>query len=445
MDVIEKTGNRRLDLPTAVEVMAGESDEALRSELDSLLSDMVEREWVIGGEKSHNVITAARVDGSGCGALFVANMTPGDKSLEVKWQGHWPVTFLDAASRKKWTPRQGNGSVRFALPEGESLVILQADDGRPTAPPAHFWEVPADAPSVELGGPWAFEADRPSLYRLRCRVLPDPDGSYAPDSLPADGWLDTDWGDCGVPLTPESCNYYWMAAEFDLETPVLDLQAVVDSEDTLEAYLNGKPLPAPKQATVWEESNLAWDLPAAKRGRNTLLLNVRPSVYHSDSVIGCTPGTGIVSHAPIKPSMTEPVVLRGSFGVREAEAPVLIAMPRELRPGDWNSQGLPHYAGTGIYKVDFDWPGPEGPALFQCQAGADVVEVLLDGASLGKRAWGRRWFEIPGLTQGKHRAEIRITNTLGCILRRTYDAMKYSAQVSGLVSAPIVISMEDAY
>lgn len=439
IEVVEKTGNRKLDLISATQVPSGAPDDALRSSLDSLLSDMVDRVWEIGGDKPQNVITAARVDAHGQHALLAANMTPGDKQLEVKWRGDWPVAFLDAASRKRWVPEQTNGRLGFVLPEGESVVIVQAEASRQTAPPAHFWEMPKNAYSVELPGPWAFETDRPNLYRLRCRVLPDPDGLYAADSLPADGWLDTDWGDCGVPLTPESCKCYWMAAEFDMNAPVLDLQVVVDSDDTLEVYLNGGPLAAPEQVTVWEESNLAWRLPAVQ-GLNRLLLNVRPSVYHSDSVIGCTPGTGIVSHAPIRPSMTEPVVLRGSFGVREAEVPVLTQMPREVQPGDWNSQGFPHFAGTGMYKMEFDWPGSEGPAVFACEAGGDLVEVLLDGVSLGKRAWGRRWFDVPGLASGRHSAEIRVANTLGCILRRTYDAMKYPAAASGLTAPPKVVA-----
>lgn len=450
--VVGRTCTRKLDLISGIGVAA---DDTLSATLESLPSDPTvchserseesacPRTWEVCGERSRDVITASRLDESGRRALFVANMTPGDKNLEVKWRGDWPVSFMDAASRKQWTPKQENGGVRFTLPEGESVVVLQATKpGISTDAPAHFARLAEDAPAVEMEGPWAFETDRPNLYRLRCRVLPDPDGSFAPGSLPADGWLDTDWGDCGIPLTPESCKHYWMAAEFDLAAEIPDLQVAVDSDDTLEAYLNGQLLAGTEQLTVWEESNLAWRLPAVTN-LNRLLLKVRPSVYHSDSVIGCTPGTGIVSHAPIKPSMTEPVALRGSFGVRESDVPVLTEMPRELQPGDWSSQGFPHFAGTGVYDLSFEWTGPEGPAVFACQAGQDVVEYLLDGVSLGKRAWGRRWFDIPTLRKGRHHAELRITNTLGGILRRTYDAMKYPNHVSGLTSNPRVVAITE--
>jgi hypothetical protein len=461
-----------LDLAGAVDVPMPDCDADLRFELDALLVRHFEYArqaaairhfersekspcgpaWRVTGDEADGVISAARADAEGRRALLVANMTPGDKQLDICWQGDWPVAFVDAASRKQWVPEQGEGNLGFILPEGESVVVVRGNDAKPTAPPAHFRQLPGFGYWQELPGPWEFATYRPNIFRLQCRVLPDPDGRFTADALPADGWLDTDWGDCGAALTPESCKCYWMAAEFDLEAAVPDLQVVVDSDDTLEAWLNGmyqelsgaefpiQRLAPPKPVEVWEFTNLAWDLSAAKPGRNSLLLKVKPSVYHSDSVIGCTPGTGIVSHAPIKPSMTEPVVLRGSFGVREDDVPVITEMPRELEQGDWNSQGLPHFAGVGMYKMEFNW-ARTGPALFACEAGQDLVEVLIDGASLGKRAWGRRWFEIPRLGKGKHVAEVRIANTFGCVLRRTYDAYKYPAAISGLLAPPRVVAL----
>ena len=69
-------------------------------------------------------------------------------------------------------------------------------------------------------------------------------------------------------------------------------------------------------------------------------------------------------------------------------------------------------------------------------------EVLVDGVSLGKRAWGPRRFLAKDLAAGEHVLEMRVTNTLGGILRRFYNAG--AAPVSeippcGLLSAVKVI------
>jgi len=200
---------------------------------------------------------------------------------------------------------------------------------------------------------------------------------------------------------------------------------VVDTDYVQEAWLNGRNLGASRPITVWDEHNRTWDFGEhLKMGRNSLLLRVRPSPYNAE-------------HVAIFPvSIVEPVVLRGSFSVSDGGA--LAAPVTALEIGDWGKQGLPHFAGVGIYANEFSWPG--GDAAIDVNAGSCVVEVLVDGRSLGKRAWGSRKFLAAGLQPGTHTIEIRVTNTLAGILRRYYGAEKVSEiPACGLLS-PVKIT-----
>jgi len=135
------------------------------------------------------------------------------------------------------------------------------------------------------------------------------------------------------------------------------------------------------------------------------------------------------------------VVLRGSFAVDSDGR--LGAPPPELCVGDIRVQGFPFFAGTAIYEKSFDWSGPAGPALFRCGSARDLAEVVLDGVSLGRRAWGRRAFGADNLAPGRHLLQVRTTNTLGATLRRFYNAeLNANIPPSGLMSPVEVFALK---
>lgn len=408
--VMEKGGYRPLKLANAITLKDWRAD-GFYDEFDAALKERIEQPWAISGSDAANIISSARVDGSGGRHLFIANMTSGDKTLSVKWKPGAKVEFRDADNADCWMPGQSEGSLSFVLPEGQSIWLTQTPDPtRRTEPPAHF--MVGDGAAVELGGRWDFSIDRPNIYSLEYKLKPDCDGTLNPLETGVDeSWIKTYQGDAGIPLTPESMKYYWIAAEFNLSAPINDLELVVDSTYFEKAYLNGKDQGDSIQSTVWDYQNRAWEIGSkAVAGRNTLLLRVNPSPYNAANV-RIFPAT-----------ITEPVVLRGSFAIDVGGK--LTAMPGEIRTGDWGVQGFPHFAGTGIYRNTFTWKG--GDALISADCGRDVVEVLVDGASLGMRAWGRRQYLAKNLTAGEHKIEVRITNTLGGILRRPYSGQPIS-------------------
>jgi hypothetical protein len=394
-------------------------------DLDRAISERLARPWRISGPGSTGVISSARIDQQGGRYLFMANMTPGDKELEISWDGTLKVEMWDADTGTVWTPQQESGRLSFVLPEGQSVWLAQTKAPvSHSRPPIHFI-VSQDA-GIELGGSWRFSTDRPNLFSLDCRLLVDLDGNFEPESvLSQSGWIQLNDGDSGVPLRPENMKYYWLSADFTVEEGAADIHLVVDTDYVQEAWLNGRNLGASRPITVWDEHNRTWDFGEhLKMGRNSLLLRVRPSPYNAE-------------HVAIFPvSIVEPVVLRGSFSVSDGGA--LAAPVTALEIGDWGKQGLPHFAGVGIYANEFSWPG--GDAAIDVNAGSCVVEVLVDGRSLGKRAWGSRKFLAAGLQPGTHTIEIRVTNTLAGILRRYYGAEKVSEiPACGLLS-PVKIT-----
>ncbi len=417
IECIEKDSFRPLPLPQAIR-LTDTSRDSLTGQLEARLGERVERFWRIQGAGSEGVISAARVADDGRRLLFLANMTPGDKDLEVSWNGSEPVELWDADSAARWTPTASESQKKccLALPDGQSVWFVQSPDASSeTLPPPHFVSVRDAAPLVELDGPWTFWTDRPNLHKLEFKLLPDAEGRIefgSPELASDEGWVEVVDDDAGMPLGSDSMKRYWLKSQFELARPLPGLRIVGDSGDVEKVYLNGVDLGESVQETVWDDENRAWEAgDAARAGRNEVLMRVKASPYNSEPT------------AIFPKSIVEPAVLMGWFRV-DPETGALGRMPDTLGAGDIRKLGFRHFVGVCVYQADFTWPGPEGPALIMCDAGRDVVEVAVDGhaLSLGRRAWGRRAFRIDSLAPGKHRLLVRAANTLGAILTRTYNA-----------------------
>lgn len=437
---IEHSGNRPISLPNAIRLTAA-CDELLESALAGAIDGKAGRHWSIDGLGSREVISAARIHDDGRRFLFVANMTPGAKQdLVVCWNGDHQVEMWDGSDGRRWSPAQTAGQCQLTLPEGEAVWIVEsAKPSAPATPPANFLSARNSEHVLQLDGSWSFKVEPANLYRIECKLKTDSDGTLSWGSLrPDDGsWLDLNLGQGSVSLSPDDIKGYWLYAEFVLDKTLPDLQLIVDTEEIEQAFLNGRDLGPSSQLTVWEVSNRAWEIGSlAVAGTNRLFIRVKPSPYYAKSV-----AEGVTDA-----NISEPVALRGAFGVREeGRWPVLSEIPGTIDVGDWRTQGFPHFAGTGIYEKTFRWDGSEGPALFVCDAGKDVVEMSLDGTPLGIRAWGPRHFKTDRLSAGEHKIEIRCTNTLGNFLRRGYIAFGISPEppACGLAS-PVKVAQINA-
>lgn len=434
---MEPGGNRPMSMPNAVR-LSDVSNGGFADALAAALEGRSRQNWRIEGAGSHDVISAARIDENGRRFLFVANVTPGPKDdLVIRWNGDYQIEMWDGSDGYQWKPAQAPGQCPLALPDEEAVWIVESCGTCDTSePPVHFASESGWQQVLELGGPYAFRAEPANLCRLECRLKTDPDGTLAFESLSVDdgSWLGLDFGKADVSLSPDEIDSYWLYAEFTLEEQVPDLQLIADSTDVEQAFLNDRVLGKSYGFEVWDESNRAWDIGRlAAVGTNRIFVRVKASPYYSHRV----------AEGSTDPTISEPVALRGTFGAREnGRWPLLSNPPGTINVGDWRKQGFPHFAGTGVYETTFCWDGPERPAVFLCEAGRGVVEVALDGLSLGVRAWGHRCFRADRLSVGEHRLAIRITNTLGDLLRRGYVAFGVSPEVppSGLAS-PVKVAL----
>jgi hypothetical protein len=404
--------------------------------LDKTLSECTSRNWTIRGQGSDGVISSARTDSTGRLLLFLSNQTPGEKELQVGWQGSWKVELWELENNQRWRSDQEAGKCRLILPEETSVVMVQSpEEPVKQPPPVRFISFEKQKPDLVLEGPWTFRPEPANTYCLNCRLKPDLDGPLVPqvDS----SWTKVDWGDAGIRLEPEKMKHYWLYAQFNITHRIDDLRLIVDSPEIAQGFLNDKPLGESENTIVWDVANRGWKIgKEAKIGQNRILLKVRTTPYYSPKI---QPGWIFSSR------FTEPVLLQGSFAAFETEASDV-----ELRPlsqtisiGDWCGQGFGHFAGTGIYEQTFTWSGPEGQAVIVCDTGKNVTQVRLDGKDLGVRAWEPRRFGIDKLGVGKHRIEVRVANTLAGFLRYSHYAGKLlQAPPAGLLSSVGIFALE---
>lgn len=441
-----------LSLPGAIDLPDWNSD-AFEAEIDSVLRKRASRPWSINGIGAEDVISAARTDATGAKLLFVANMNPGDKTLNITWAGNSPVECWDAARAERWTPAQQPGSLMFNLPQDESVWFVQAAGAAAGRVPAQF--AASSAPLIELSGDWDFSIEPANILGLQLKLKTDPDGTLDPLTLkPDETWVDVNEGDAGIPLRPEEMKCYWLHSEFDLTAPISDLQLGVDSSEIEAAWINGEKLGDNRQFTIWDDENRVWDLPPLlpgegrgevtplRIGRNSVLIRVKPSPYYAKGLMEIPLEHYPLAALPITITFTEPVVLRGSFAAEQIDGVgKLTPPPAVISAGDWRGKGYPTFAGTGIYKKTFTWDGPAGDVLISLDSGRDIAEVRLDGRSLGKRAWGPRRFR-GNITSGEHTIEVRVSNNLGNFLRRAYDVSNPIAPVpAGLMSSVTVSAL----
>lgn len=136
--------------------------------------------------------------------------------------------------------------------------------------------------------------------------------------------------------------------------------------------------------------------------------------------------------------IVDPLMLSGAFGVYyEGNMPVLAALPESidaLLPEPM--LGFPHYAGTVSVKRTFEYlavqeqDSDQFELFFTDFRLQDVIEVLVNGQSLGIRAWSPYcWVgDTSLLREGDNEVEVKVTGTLIGLLEGTYfDQQQHAA------------------
>ena len=88
-------------------------------------------------------------------------------------------------------------------------------------------------------------------------------------------------------------------------------------------------------------------------------------------------------------------------------------MARVLSLGDWSRHaGLELFSGTLCYRAELEVPDAEAEFGIDLGAVGDIAEVIVDGTSAGARMWAPYEILLPPAAAGRHRIEIRVTNSM---------------------------------
>ncbi|WP_211746351.1 glycosyl hydrolase [Paenibacillus sp. Marseille-Q4541] len=137
--------------------------------------------------------------------------------------------------------------------------------------------------------------------------------------------------------------------------------------------------------------------------------------------------------------VVDPLMLSGSFGVYYEDGKSVLAKLPEYTDALLPEPivGFPYYSGTYRLEQTFNYRASEGKEvdqfelLFSDFRIQDVVEVLVNGKSLGIRAWSPYFWEgsTSLLCEGDNQLEVRVTGTLIGLLEGTYFDQEQHAAV----------------
>ncbi len=249
---------------------------------------------------------------------------------------------------------------------------------------------------------WLTVGPKPLIEQIRNNAsFPNLPSSFSPDGpgLP----LKTD---VKLPLV---C---WFRTTFLVDAVPGKLALVMDRSAILgnaQIYLNGTRLPSNtfRPTFRYDHANVTCALGRrVSKGRNVLAIRVELN--------------------ELTEGLVDAFYLFGRFGVKQGRNPNLrLTAPIERGPlARLDDLRMPFYAGTVAYTRDVVFPDPPKTDHFvlslekELKDVSDIVEVQINGHSLGVRAWAPYCWtgETAWLKQGKNRVTLRITNTLTRLL-----------------------------
>jgi hypothetical protein len=88
--------------------------------------------------------------------------------------------------------------------------------------------------------------------------------------------------------------------------------------------------------------------------------------------------------------------------------------PTDARTG-WPDAGLPFYGGDGVYRWSESFTAAEAKAAWSIAFDdiVDAAELLVNGQSVGSRAWAPFRWSLAHLHAGENQFELRVSSTAG--------------------------------
>ena len=346
---------------------------------------------------------------------------------------------LETGRRTPMAAERDADRIRFDLDfdrlQSHLIVVSEGKPQRPTKSEAAAVLRPDANPA------WKVDAEEDNCVRLdRFQMQLDPQDRGIDQGWHKTGYRDNRWtsvtpkpvveqiGDLpslsGLPFTfnsgpgrdagpdirfPLVC---WFRTAFSADVVPSKLSLVTDRSAILgnyQIYLNGVRLPgkAFRPTFRYDHNNVTCAVVRrVNTGRNVLAIRVELD--------------------DLNQGLVDAFYLFGKFGVRRwlNHNLRMVAPVDRGYPGELDDQRMPFYAGTVVYTRDMTFEAPPESEQFvfsleeELRDVSDIVEVAINGRSLGTRAWAPyKWTaSTEWLKPGKNRIVVRMTNTLSRLL-----------------------------
>ncbi len=358
--------------------------------------------------------------------MFIANQSYQPAAVELQLATSAPFDVWDAETGSMATIAQRHGdkgtTVSFGLAPLEAIYLVER---RERAPREQWRRPPTDAGEIMLGGNWRFRTDRPNLFVLPTSIQFDPDDRgesrrWFQDTSHS-GWTQVEREHIPASVDPDTTPYYWLRAKVSVLEPVEAVDLVCDSDLFLTAYLDGQQLQSGMPTELWDAQNVGFPIGSLAPGDHWLHVKARTSPYHAAPVRG--PDL-------VDPRRIDPIVLRGEFAVLNG---ALTAPMTSIKTGSWTDQGLPNFAGGGIYEQTIEVPAAQEVWLDLGEV-LDLAEVYVNDERVAVRPWAPFVVDISQHVQpGANELRVVAINSLGNLLKTYYMGVVAEAWPAGLL------------
>ncbi len=356
--------------------------------------------------------------------IFVANTADREFkahiSVETKissWE-NWRLESGEVAPVKSFFEGEIVQITLDLPPFGSALLVGDLAGGNHSDEPISASVVTPKTTILETSGPWSFSVDRPNALRLnRWSIIcdtknwadPTLDDSHLAkiQALPlkfldqvAHQWVEACPRDANSPI--------WYRRRVDCDFVPDNLSILVENGAILgdwTLFINGKSVPT----NDFSPHSLHGNDKTAARVRDFFIVGENWLVLR-------------VENAPEMGGLRTPLHLIGGFSLCGETQRTLQKMPAEAPFADLLFAGLPHFSGAATYSRDVKL-SELGQVIALPHGFQEIVELKINGQSLGVRPWSPYQWEIPDLSVSERasetdshdetvRLEISVTNTL---------------------------------
>ncbi|MCK9266458.1 hypothetical protein M0P98_06215 [bacterium] len=414
----------------------GETEDEFKTMLvDSILSYATKSWRVVNKQETEGLwITARKTEEEYL--IFLANHTGKSREvvLEYNIEGKVVIMDVDDGNIYKVTPYKINQAerVNLMLMDGKSIILnignfCLTNDRKPVVNQL-FSGISSE--KVLLNKKWEFVLEGENHYLPELFVKTDPllvgeKEEWYKKTIDST-WQKVFHGKLEVAFTSEESPFYWVRGKFDLKFLPSHLSFIVDTKEWEKLFVNGQEVIKPEKHLLWDKENMVFKVKDFyKEGENEFVFLVRSSYWRSWKRE--LPGVN-------QKGSIEPMVISGDFKVEEKGGRVTLApIVTEMGNKGWNDFGYPYFAGTGVYRQTIKLKSVPQSCLLVIESAFTAVEVIINNSKVGARVWQPYVFDIGGfLNEGNNEIVIKVTNSLGNILKCMYSGTLGIEQKGGI-------------